>query len=86
MDGKTGQIVYAYHPNQKRLVASTAKLMTLYLVDKKLSHHPKAWHQKIRISRPLVAWATILNLTRFTSKPIKNTESVTLQSHVYRFG
>ncbi|QBP18899.1 D-alanyl-D-alanine carboxypeptidase family protein [Acetilactobacillus jinshanensis] len=55
MDARTGQIVWAKHPNQKRLVASTAKLMTLYLAEQKLAKHPHAWYHKLHISRPLIA-------------------------------
>ncbi len=71
LDGRTGQVVYQKNANQKRLVASTGKLMTLYLAEKKLSRDPNGWNQKVRISKPLIRMGYNGNLDGFKFKAKK---------------
>ncbi|XIF20058.1 MAG: D-alanyl-D-alanine carboxypeptidase [Acetilactobacillus jinshanensis] len=53
MDARTGQIVYQKNENQHRLVASTGKLMDLYLVGRKINNTPNAWNQRVKINNGL---------------------------------
>ena len=54
MDGRTGQVVYQKNGDQRRLVASTGKLMTLYLTERKLARQPGAWHHRVGVSNSIV--------------------------------
>ncbi|QBP18358.1 D-alanyl-D-alanine carboxypeptidase family protein [Acetilactobacillus jinshanensis] len=53
MDAQTGQIVYQKNDNQRRLIASTGKLMTLYLAGRKINNTPGAWNQNVAVNNGL---------------------------------
>lgn len=51
---KTGQTIYHKNDHRAYLTASTSKLMTLYLAERKLTRVPHSWHQRVRIPNNLV--------------------------------
>lgn len=53
MDATTGQVLYAKNIHQRRLVASTGKLMDLYLTWRKIYQTPGAWHQVVKVGNGL---------------------------------
>lgn len=65
MDGRTGQVVYQKNANQRRFVASTGKLMTLYLTERKLARHPHAWNQRVGVSNAIVRMGSNSNFDSY---------------------
>lgn len=56
MSPKTGQVIAAYHANQRQAPASLTKLMLLYITAMELNNGTISINSKVRV--PTVAWAT----------------------------
>ena len=50
MNEKTGKILWSKNSNMPRAIASVSKLMTLYLVDKKVATAAYSWNSKVNTS------------------------------------
>lgn len=48
MDARTGQVLYAHHIHRSCRVASIAKTMTLYLVERKVQRTHDGWNQVVK--------------------------------------
>lgn len=50
MDAKTGKVLWQRHMNTPRAIASISKLMTLYLVNKKVAGKGAGWNSRVKTS------------------------------------
>nr|WP_252903948.1 serine hydrolase [Secundilactobacillus oryzae] len=51
MNATTGQVLTQQNANSPQLVASTAKLMTIYLAMQKVQKTKAGWHQKVDVMK-----------------------------------
>lgn len=71
MNRNTGQIIYGKNIHHRYLTASTSKLMTLYLAERKLTQHPKQWNHKVNINQSLVRMSNNPSFDAFHFRPNK---------------
>ncbi|MDF7639731.1 serine hydrolase [Lactobacillus sp. ESL0791] len=68
LDRKSGNVLTQKNSHHRYLVASTGKLMTIYLARRKLANHPKAWKKKLKYSSSLVRMARNPSLDGFHAR------------------
>ncbi|MDF7681963.1 serine hydrolase [Lactobacillus sp. ESL0679] len=54
LNRKTGAILLQKNANKQQLIASTGKLMTIYLARRKLASYPQDWNQRLSFSKSLI--------------------------------
>lgn len=57
IDAKTGQILYSQNINQKLPIASISKLLTVMVIEDKISQHQLSWNTKVKINQKVAAIA-----------------------------
>lgn len=68
IDASTGQILYQQNSQQKLAIASMSKLLTTYMVIKKIRQHELAWNDQVTISKSIAKLSTQPELTNVELK------------------
>ena len=79
VDAQTGQVLYQQNANQKRVIASITKLLTMMVIEDEIKDHKLSWNSKVKISK---AVAKVSDSSEYSSVGLQAGDSYTVKELV----